>query len=623
METRWASEAAEDPWPEYPRPQLRRDRWSNLNGSWRYAILPKTAPAPDAGAWHGDIRVPFAVESRLSGVARRVSTDERLWYQRSFSVPQDWAGNRVLVHFGAVDFECAVWINGGLVGSHSGGFDPFYFDITDYLTADNTIAVAVTDPSSLGEQPRGKQPLKPQGIFYTPVTGIWQTVWLEPVPADTSIAELRLDPDPTDGTVTAEVVLSRPTTQPTLAIRITVSSHGRTVATTVARPDRRVRLPVETPRLWSPDDPHLYDVVAELVPVADPLPDSGAPRGSVAEADAFAAADVVGDALDRVAGYCAFRSISVATTRGSTQPQLMLNGSTEFHLGTLDQGWWPDGLHTPPSDAAMIFEIDYLRRAGFNTLRKHIKIEPARYYYHCDRLGILVWQDMPCAMAPAQFVASGDVSAAVVKSSTAVQFELELRRMISHLRCHPSIVMWVIHNEGWGQFDSERLSRWVADLDPSRLVNAASGWLDTGAGDVNDWHDYAPDPELPEPDPNRALVLGEYGGIGWPVDGHLWTADDATGAAADRHWGYQTYRDLATVRAAYEQKTAAVNRMRRQRGVSAAIYTQTTDVEGEVNGLLTYDRQVDKLNATWLAAQHATLLGADDTGEPCVTPQNP
>jgi beta-galactosidase/beta-glucuronidase len=595
---------------DYPRPQLVRPDWQNLNGTWQYAITPLRKLMPST--WDGEILVPFCVESPLSGVERSVAADERLWYRRTFSL-QD-ANQRTLLHFGAVDYQCAVWVNGGLAASHIGGSDPFTVDITALVDQkDNELVVAVTDPTSSADQPRGKQHLKPQGIWYTPVTGIWQTVWLEQVPKAQHIDALQITPTPECDAVTVSAFLYRPTRDPTLAIRITVRRGEEVINTMVGRPDRTVRVPVPHPKLWSPDEPILYDVDVTLLRIDSPLPQANdrqrpaqlvrdVPVRGTTEAALYAAVDVTtGVVLDEVSSYFGLRHIEVGLHPDTGQPTVLLNGEPVFHLGPLDQGWWPDGLLTAPADEAMVYELEYLKAAGFNTLRKHIKVEPARYYYHCDRLGILVWQDMPSGFVPAQFVAPNDEGDGLRNPRAVQRYELELQRLIHCLSHHPSIVIWVLHNEGWGQFDTHRLTERIRSLDPTRLVNSASGWLDVGAGDLIDRHDYQPEPAPPEGDGRRALVMGEYGGVGWPIENHLWNP-------AMRNWGYQTFHNEEDVKAAYVLATEAIIAMHRDAGVCGAIYTQTTDVEGEINGLLTYDRDFQKLTPAWLAETHAPLV---------------
>ena len=614
MLTRWGRDIVRDAvLDDYPRPQMARASWTNLNGVWQYAITPRNAPQPHA--WDDEILVPFCVESPLSGVGRTVSPLDRLWYRRVFAIRDSarLADQRTLLHFGAVDYECAIWINGGLAGAHTGGFDPFTLDITEYVRpGDNEIIVGVTDPTSSDDQPRGKQHLKPQGIWYTPVTGIWQTVWLEQVPIRAHIEELNIAPtDDCDGIVFTGY-LHRPSRDPELALRLTVRLGDKVVAELTVRPDRAVTVPIADPVLWTPDSPTLYDVEVALLRVPNPLPEDNdqqavarllrnVPLRGETEAARYADADITSaEEIDRVTGYFGLRRIELGPHPAGGHPTLLLNGAPVFHLGPLDQGWWPDGLHTPPADAAMIYEIEYLKAAGFNTLRKHIKVEPARYYYHCDRLGILVWQDMPSGFLPAQFVAPNDEGEALRSSRATEAYEIELQRIINRLKVHPCIVIWVLHNEGWGQFDTERLTDRIRGLDPTRLVNAASGWRDMGAGDLIDRHDYRADPTAPEADGQRALVVGEYGGVGWPVKDHLWNPEM-------RNWGYQTFHSAHEVKDAYRKATDAIIEMHTVQGLSGAIYTQTTDVEGEINGLITYDREVEKYPPEWLAEVHAPL----------------
>ena len=613
--SRWEKQlTADNAWREYPRPQMVRRQWQNLNGLWDYAITPKTAPAPTTftGAPdQGQILVPFCVESTVSKVNKPLTPDQRLWYRRTVTLPREWTGQRVLLHFGAVDYECSVWVNGGQVGSHTGGSDAFTFDITDYLkNGPNQLLLGVTDPTSTGEQPRGKQLLNPNGIWYTPVSGIWQTVWMEPVPKQSYIDEVRLTPEVDSGRVRVEVLLDKPADNRITGIRLTALDGNQTLATTLVRAGRVGYLPINNPKLWSPDRPFLYDLRAELVAVKDPFegqPNNQRPRrGSQAERTAYASATVTGNPTDAVTGYFAMRKIAIGRRSdgdgpAANQPVLLLNNRFVFQNGPLDQGWWPGSLLTPPSEEAMAFEIDFLKKSGFNMLRKHIKVEPERYYYLCDKLGILVWQDMPSGFLDGQNESPGDVAQPLRRSKGKEQFELELRRMMNQLHNHPSIVTWVVHNEGWGQYENERLAAWVKGLDPSRVVNAVSGWNDRGAGDFYDIHTYEPEPTPPAPQANRVVVIGEFGGIGWPVPGHLWNPDM-------RNWGYQTYQSGDAVLAAYRKKYAKIVEYYQKQALSACVYTQTTDVEGEVNGLLTYDREVIKIPVETLRQIHAPLV---------------
>lgn len=581
---------AANAWRSYPRPQMERADWLNLNGEWDYAITKAAAPQPQA--MDGKILVPFAVESKLSGVARTFKPDDRLWYKRSFTVPAGWAGKRVLLNFGAVDFESTVSINGTVVGNHSGGSDPFGFDITLYLKPGaNQVMVQVTDPTSAGDQPRGKQTLNPRGIWYTAVSGIWQTVWLEAVP-DLHIAEIRTTPDIDKGELAVEVALNREAKADD-AVRLTARDKGRVVATTIVRGNRRAVLPIPRAHLWSPDDPYLYDLSAELVKVTPP---EGVAKGrdgiqpmTAAEATAYAGARVASASGDSVKSYFGMRKISVGTDPKTGKPALMLNNKALFHNGTLDQGWWPESLLTPPSEEAARSDIVFLKKAGFNMLRKHIKVEPARYYYDADRLGILIWQDMPSGGFDDQGVRRGSDREATFTSASMARYQSEMSRTIGALRNFPSIVMWVTNNEGWGQFDANAMGNFARNLDPSRLVNSATGWMDVpGSSDVYDIHTYDPVPTVPAPHADRPIVIGEYGGVGLPIAGHLWFTDRDARI-------YQFATDKADYRKRYTVKFDEVIRQAKELGLAAAVYTETSDVEGELNGLLTYDRAESKL----------------------------
>jgi len=603
LKTTWGEKVTPaNAWRDYPRPQFVRERWENLNGLWDYAITPSTAPAPSK--FEGPILVPYPIESSLSGVGKMLQPNQRLWERRQFRVPSGWTGERVLLNFGAVDYESTLWVNGGLVGSHSGGFDAFRFDITPFLKdGTNELLVSIIDPTDSGEQPRGKQIRKPQGIWYTSVSGIWQTVWMEPVPTTLYLAELRLTPDLDAGGLRVVALANEATQDDTYAVRVTASAAGKQVAAATMRVNREGFLPVPNARLWGPDDPFLYDLKVELVRVNNVWPAERSqrpPRFGSQERDLYAKAEVVGAALDTAASYFGMRKVMLGPGRVAGQPSILLNGKPVFQHGPLDQGWWPDGLLTPPSDEAIKWEISWLRQAGFNMLRKHIKVEPARYYYQCDKLGMLVWQDMPSGFNEALRNSPNDAGEPVRLSTSREQHELELRRMIGRLYNSPCIVMWVVHNEGWGQYESKALSEWVKAIDGSRLVNADTGWLDMNVGDVFDIHTYEPVPKQPEPKTNRAIVIGEYGGVGWPVADHLWNP-------AMRNWGYQTYQDQDGYLSALRKKVEALVPMKEKLGLSAAVYTQTTDVEGEVNGLMTYDRKFIKVNASLLREMNAQL----------------
>lgn len=608
--TQWGEKVTPDnAWREYPRPQFVRERWQNLNGLWDYAITTKTAPAPSK--FDGKILVPFAPEAALSGVGKVLQPDQRLWYRRSFTVPAAWKGERILLHFGAVDYECALWVNGGLVGAHTGGFDAFNFDVSPFLKdGENELLLAATDPSDTGEQPRGKQQLKPEGIWYTPVSGIWQTVWLEPVPAPSHLAELRLTPDVDAGGLRVVALTNQALADDTYAVRLTASAEGKTVAATIARINREGFLKVPGARLWSPSDPFLYDLKAELIRVKNPWPklaenerpNERRQRFGERERELYEKAEAEGAPLDVVTSYFGMRKISLGPGPVAGQPAILLNGQPLFQHGPLDQGWWPDGLHTPPADAAMKWEIEWLRQAGFNMLRKHIKVEPARYYYHCDKLGMLVWQDMPSGFNQALRNRPSDEGEPFRLSTSREQHELELRRMMGRLRNAPSIVVWVVFNEGWGQYESKAMAQWVKAIDGSRLVNADSGWLDMNVGELFDIHTYQETPLTPEQKKDRAVVLGEYGGVGWPIAEHLWNPKM-------RNWGYQTYQSKEDYLKALRRKIEALAPMKQKLGVSAAVYTQTTDVEGEVNGLMTYDRKFIKVDPAILREMNAPLTG--------------
>jgi hypothetical protein len=584
--TRWAKDVRPDNvHQEYPRPQMKRERWQNLNGLWDYAIKPKAEAAPSA--FDGKILVPFPVESALSGVAKQVGPENKLWYRLPFKVQADWRtdGQRVLLHFGAVDWEATVAVNGKPVGSHRGGYDPFSFDVTDALAAGadtvQVLTVEVADPTDAGTQPRGKQIRNPHGIWYVPTTGIWQTVWMEPVPVG-AVSRLWVETDIEAG---AAKVLAECQLGTGMTARATASLNGETVATaeyTNKFPEVKGRdkdvlvdlggliIPPGKRRLWSPAEPTLYGLTFELLRDGKPI--------------------------DTIKSYFAMRKLSVGKDeKGITR--LLLNDKFVFQYGPLDQGFWPDGLYTAPTDAAMKYDLDVTKRLGFNMVRKHVKVEPATWYRHCDEIGLLVWQDMPSGdkhigpNAPEDFKRSPESMA---------NYEREWTAIIDALRPFPSIVMWVPFNEGWGQSDTARIAEMTKKLDPTRWVNSVSGWADRGVGDMHDLHIY-PGPGSPKPEEKRAAVLGEFGGLGLPVKGHTWQDE--------KNWGYRSFTSAEALTDAYLGLLVKLHPLVGEPGLSAAVYTQTTDVEVEVNGLMTYDREVMKMDERRIAAATKRLYG--------------
>ncbi len=557
--TRWAAEVKPDlVLPDYPRPQMVREEWLNVNGLWDYAIVAKGAGRPVV--WDGKILVPFAVESALSGVGKPVGAANEIWYRRTVKVPKTWRGGKVLLHFGAVDWESTVWVNGREAGTHRGGYDPFTYDITGALEAGakQEIVLRVLDPTDEDNSPiaRGKQVMKPHGIFYTAVTGIWQTVWLEPVP-ETYIAKLKTTPDVDQETLCFEPMIGGKIEG--TALEVTIMRSGSPVTSSEGPANAPVIVEIPRPELWSPASPVLYDVMAVLK------------RG--------------GNVVDKVMSYAGMRKI-VLGKDGQGFPRLFLNDKPLFEFGPLDQGWWPDGLYTAPTDAALRYDLETIKALGMNMLRKHVKVEPDRLYYWCDKLGVLVWQDMPSALY------KREAHTAEVLVRRDAQFEGEWKAVIDALINHPSIVMWVPFNEGWGQYDTERIAAWTKQYDPTRLVNNASGWADKGAGDVSDIHSY-PGPDMPPIEEKRASVLGEFGGLGLPLTGHLWQAEG--------NWGYRNFDDTRAYEARYAELIRNLYPLV-DMGLAAAVYTQTSDCEVEVNGMMTYDREVTKLDPARFAA---------------------
>jgi beta-galactosidase/beta-glucuronidase len=543
---------------EYPRPLLERPDWKNLNGLWDYAVLPVGQVEPEH--FDGKILVPFAVESSLSGVQKEVGQDKELWYSRTFTVPAAWKNKNLILHFGAVDWKTEIYLNDIKIGTHTGGYTPFCFDITAFLkSGEQKLVLKVWDPTDKSFQPRGKQVSKPNGIWYTAVTGIWQTVWLEPV-NEKHIVSVKTVSDIDKGQLSVSVDAKNTAAYDIIEVKL--SDGGKVISTVKSVVSEKVELNVPDAKLWSPDAPFLYDLEVNLYS-----------NGKLA---------------DKIKSYCAMRKIS--THRDSKGiVRLQLNNKDRFHFGPLDQGWWPDGLYTAPTDEALAFDIVKTKELGFNMIRKHVKVEPARWYYHCDRLGILVWQDMPSGGEGGpqwqmfqHFTGSDFVR---TKESENNYFK-EWKEIIDLLYSNPSVVVWVPFNEAWGQFKTPEVVAWTKSYDPSRLVNPASGGNHYQTGDILDLHHY-PNPKLFLYDAERATVLGEYGGIGLPIENHVWQPEN---------WGYvklKTSKEATDQFVIYAEdlKTLIIN------GFSGAVYTQTTDVEGEVNGLMTYDRKEIKLDA--------------------------
>ena len=559
IKSKWADEVnPEMPLNEYPRPIMERPDWKNLNGLWEYSIQQKGKAKPQN--FDGDILVPFAVESSLSGVMKTVGAENELWYNTTFTVPGDWNGKKIKLNFDAVDWQADVWINDIKLGSHSGGYEPFSFDITPFLNKDGEqkLTVKVWDPSDEGPQPRGKQVKNPEGIWYTPVTGIWQTVWLEPV-AEKSLQNLRFTPDIDNNTVKVSAEGSNSAYGD--MIEVVVYDGNKEISTTKSSLDQEFSLHVNDPKLWSPDSPFLYRTEVKLISN--------------------------GEVQDEVKSYFAMRKISSKRDENGII-RMQLNNEDIFQYGPLDQGWWPDGLYTAPTDEALKYDIVRTKELGFNMIRKHVKVEPARWYTHCDELGILVWQDMPNGGRGPGWQSRSFFKGSEDQRSERSEniYKKEWKGIMDHLYSYPSIVVWVPFNEAWGQFNTVEITEWTKNYDPSRLVNSASGGNHFHTGDILDLHNY-PDPNLYLYDAERVTVLGEYGGIGLPLKKHLWKTDN--------NWGYVQFKNSDEVTDEYVKFAMKLKNLVKS-GFSAAVYTQTTDVEGEVNGLMTYDRKVDKVD---------------------------
>ncbi len=573
--TRWDSEIdPENPLPEYPRPQLKRKEWIKLNGLWDYAIRPKDEKF--VKKFEGKILVPYPIESALSGVKRKLLPNQKLWYHRTFIIPESWKAKKILLHFGAVDWETTIWINEKLIGTHKGGYTPFYFEISEYLKKGkkNELILSVWDPTDRGHQEHGKQSLNPKIILYTAVSGIWQTVWLEPV-SDTYIKSLKMVPNIDNESLNLKVNIFGP--QPNDIIHTIILENESQIIIDQETTETEILFNIQSPKLWSPDSPYLYNIIVEIK------------RNNIV--------------LDKVESYFGMRKISLSKNKNGIK-LIELNNEPLFQYGTLDQGYWPDGLYTAPTDNALKYDIEITKELGFNLIRKHVKVEPARWYYHCDKLGILVWQDMPNGE---HWSILNHIKMKLIgekrfkgkrKDQVKEDFYNELESMINFLHNSPSVITWIPFNEGWGQFDTKKVVNKIQKLDSSRLINSASGWFDKGVGDIRDIHNY-PNPKMPNNLKGRAAVVGEFGGLGLEIEGHMWKFG--------RKFVYRNFSDQKKLLNRYKKLISKL-KILIENGLSAAIYTQTTDIEHEINGLLTYDREIIKMDKNRLRDLNLSLF---------------
>lgn len=573
VKTKWAEEInPEKVLPEYPRPVMERNEWQNLNGLWNYAITEK---GKSPTSYEGQILVPFAIESSLSGVGKTVGADKELWYQRTFTVPASWKGKKVMLNFGAVDWKTDIWLNDVKVGQHTGGFTPFSLDITAALVSkgDNKLVVKVWDPTDKGPQPRGKQVNRPEGIWYTSVTGIWQTVWMEPV-ADYHITDIRTASDIDRNKLTIDVATNMKS--PSEIIEVKIFDNKQLIATGKGLNGQTIEIQMpDNAKLWSPDSPFLYSMEVALT------------QG--------------GKVTDKVNSYTAMRKYSTRRDKNGIV-RLQLNNQDVFQFGPLDQGWWPDGLYTAPTDEALVYDIQKTKDFGFNMIRKHVKVEPARWYTHCDKIGMIVWQDMPNGDREPEWQMynyfTGNELNRTAESEAC--YRKEWKEIMDYLYNYPCIGVWVPFNERWGQFKTVEIAEWTAKHDPSRLINPASGGNHFPCADILDLHHY-PNPTLDFYDAGRATVLGEYGGIGLALKDHLWEPN--------HNWGYVKFNTSQEVTDQYLKYADELYQLI-PRGFSAAVYTQTTDVEMEVNGLMTYDRKVIKIDEPKIKAVNSKICNS-------------
>ena len=576
MQTQWFDDVTtETPWSEYPRPQMVRKEWKCLNGLWDYAIRPKKVSKIEK--FDGKILVPYPVESALSGVKESLSPKQHLWYRKSFLVPENWEGHKILLHFGAVDWKTTVIVNGIEVGTHIGGYNPFSFDITTALDLknDNEIIVKVYDPTDKKRIPAGKQIRKPMIVFYTANSGIWQSVWIEAVP-QIYINNLKLTPNIDSSEINIEIKADNGEPMQQLSTRVKILAEGVTVAEKEESINSPLNIKINQPQLWSPENPYLYDLEIELLKQ--------------------------GQTVDKVKSYFGMRKFALEKDENG-KLRFFLNNKPYFMMGTLDQGYWPEGIYTAPTDEALRWDIEMTKKFGFNMIRKHIKVEPRRWYYHCDKLGIIVWQDMPSpSFSPKYFLLLFSAHILKLKVDDSKKygriglknpqyrnyFEKELKELIDTHYNVPSIAIWVPFNEMWGQFDAKRIGDWTYQYDPTRLVDHTSGFIDQGAGHFISKHNYADNFKMPENSGIRGVVLSETGGYTMKIPEHCWNPK--------KKFGYKKFDSKEQLHAAFENMVDNVLTPAIVDGLSGVVYTQTTDVETEYNGLVTYDRKILKMD---------------------------